>query len=149
MLQRNEREGSCLLVAFDPMLKVYKAIGRRSQRDPLMIVEKETFEVRELLLALRPLLRKMEKFNLLMLLRKLTRTTTLRWSDALHLIFGNLVLEEAAMRRMWHLPSSYLKQHAPQSLYTFVTLNRVIPRNENRQRKKSEPQLSRDDELFT
>lgn len=89
------------------------------RKSPFLSVKREEREVREFLVDIRPILKRVDKLLLNPFLKRYVRLNPVSWNDALKLVCGDLTLREKVFQRLCRsqLLLSDIQQHCSPHLY--------------------------------
>ena len=126
-LSHGDPEAGWVLVAgFDVRARKHRAAGRTGVAERAVEVVCEEGDERGFLCGVGPLVRRCGEASRNTFLRHFTQINPMSWEEAAAAVDGEGGLRAAAFRQVCGLPLQYLRQHAPQHLYSAISLSRTL-----------------------
>ena len=118
--------GWVLVAGFDVRARKHRAAGRTGVAERAVEVVCEEGDERGFLCGVGPLVRRCGEASRNTFLRHFTQINPMSWEEAAAAVDGEGGLRAAAFRQVCGLPLQYLRQHAPQHLYSAISLSRTL-----------------------
>lgn len=111
-----------MVTGFDIVDRQHKAFWCPGHDQPMVKISRNEFEIREYYQDMRCLLKDLGESLVIEFLWNATHVNIVKWDEALHLVSGELSLQEVAFQRIHHVPLAYLKCHSPSPIYKRILL---------------------------